>query len=149
MRAIGVLCAVALAAGLAVPAPALAQNRVEQQLILELRDLHEENRQLLATLNALADQVKAVNAKIDVEANARSKGFADQQTLVNNASAAISTLQERVSENKVQVQKLAQELDAAKKGIDMLTVMVTQALAQMPAAALQATQDLKRLGILK
>jgi tol-pal system protein YbgF len=136
MKAIGVLCAVALAAGLAVPAPALAQNRVEQQLILELRDLHEENRQLLATLNALADQVKAVNAKIDVEANARSKGFADQQTLVNNASAAVSALQERVSENKVQVQKLAQELDAAKKGIDMLTVMVTQALAQMPASAL-------------
>ncbi len=125
--------AACLPPGCASLRPLLAQNRVEQQLILELRDLHEENRQLLTVLNSLTDQLKTVNGKIDAEANARSKGFADQQTLVNNANSAVSALQEQVSENKVQVQKLTQELDAVKKGVDMLTVMVTQALAQMPA----------------
>jgi tol-pal system protein YbgF len=134
MRLTGVLCGGVLVAGLCVPAPLMAQNRVELQMTLDLRDLHEENRQLLAALNALADQLKTVSAKIDAEATARSKGFADQQTLVNNANSAVSALQEKVSENKVQVQKLTQELDAVKKGVDMLTVMVTQALAQMPTS---------------
>jgi tol-pal system protein YbgF len=134
MRLIGILFSGVLVAGLSVPASGLAQSRAEQQLILEVRDLHEENRQLLAVLNALTDQLKIVNGKIDAEANARSKGFADEQALVNNANSAVSALQEKVSENKVQVQKLTQELDAVKKGVDMLTVMVTQALAQMPAS---------------
>ena len=53
----------------------------------------------------------------------------------NAAATNVSALSERVSENKVQVQKVTQEVEAVKKGVDMLTVMVTQALAQMPANA--------------
>jgi len=49
-------------------------------------------------------------------------------------NSALSTLQENVRDNKVQVQKLTQELDAIKIGISNLTTMVIQALAQMPAA---------------
>ena len=134
MRLTGGICGGVLAASFWAAALALAQNRVELQLLLDQRELHEENRQLLSVVNALADQLKTILGKIDAEANARSKGFADQQTLVNNTTAGVSALQEKVSENKVQVQKLTQELDAVKKGVDMLTVMVTQALAQMPAA---------------
>jgi tol-pal system protein YbgF len=53
--------------------------------------------------------------------------------LINNTNSNLSALQERTSDNKVQIQKVTQELEATKKGIDMLTVMVTQALAQVPA----------------
>ncbi len=44
MRLTGVLCGGVLVAGLCVPAPLMAQNRVEQQLILDLRDLFQPHR---------------------------------------------------------------------------------------------------------
>jgi tol-pal system protein YbgF len=128
-----IACGVAVACALA--APAAAQNRVEQQMFVEVRTLQEQNRQLLLVLNALTEQLKAVSGKVDAEVNARVKGFADQQTLINAANSSLAALQERVSENKVQTQKVTQEVDAVRKGLEMLTVMVTQALAQMPASA--------------
>ena len=88
----------------------------------------------MLAINTALDQLKTVSTKIDSEASARLKGFADQQLLINAANSSVNALSERVSENKVQVQKVTQELDAVKKGVDMLTVMVTQALSQMPAA---------------
>lgn len=121
-----------------VPAPARAQNRVDQQMFIEIRQLQEQNRQLMLAVNTALEQLKTVNTKVDSEGDARRKGFADQQTLINTANANVSALGERMSENKVQVQKVTQELDAVKKGVDMLTVMVTQALAQMPASAAPA-----------
>jgi TolA-binding protein len=135
MRPLGVIGSGLLAASLLAPAPAVAQNRVEQQMFIDLRELQEEERQLLLAVNALSDQLKTVTGKVDAEANARSKAFADLQTLISNANSGVSALQENVRDNKVQVQKLTQEVEAIKKGVDMLAVMVTQALAQMPANA--------------
>jgi tol-pal system protein YbgF len=134
-RHLRLIAAGALVTGLWLPASAFAQNRVEQQMFLDLRTLQEQNQRLTLQINALAEQIKAVSAKVDTEANARIKGFADQQTLINGANSGLSAVQEKISENKVQVQKMTQELEAIKKGVDMLTVMVTQALAQMPASA--------------
>jgi TolA-binding protein len=129
-----VIVLAALAPCLLAPAAATAQNRVEQQMFLDLRTLQEQNQRLMLELNTLAQQLETVSARVDSEGAARSKGFADQQALVNSANANLAALQEKVSENKVQVQKMTQELDAIRKGVDMLTVMVTQALAQMPVA---------------
>jgi tol-pal system protein YbgF len=132
MKRLAILASL-LALCLTAAAPAAAQNRVDQQLFLDIRSLDEQMKQLLLAVNQLSDALKAVNAKVDAESTARSKGFADVQTLVNNTNSNLSALQERTSDNKVQIQKVTQELEATKKGIDMLTVMVTQALSQIPA----------------
>jgi tol-pal system protein YbgF len=123
------LCAAALSAA----TPAFAQNRVDQQMFLDLRAVQEQTQQLKLVLNTLLEQVKAVTARLDAEATARSKGFADQQSMISGINSALSTLQENVRDNKVQVQKFSQELDAIKKGVDILTTLVTQALAQVPS----------------
>jgi len=123
------------AAALWAAAPASAQNRVDQQMFLDLRAVQEQTQQLKLVLNTLLEQVRAVTTRLDTEAAARSKGFADQQALISGINSALSTLQENVRDNKVQVQKFTQELDAIKKGVDILTTLVTQALAQVPAAA--------------
>ena len=123
-----------LAAVVCAPAPAHGQNRVDQQMFLDLRAVQEQTQQLKLTLNTLLEQVKAVTARLDSEAAARTKSFADQQTMITNINSALSSLQENVRDNKVQVQKFAQELDAIKKGVDILTTLVSQALAQVPSA---------------
>jgi TolA-binding protein len=130
--------AASLAALLLVPQRASAQNRVDQQVFLDLRAMQEQTQQLKLTVNALLEQLRTVNTRLDAEAAARSKSFADQQTLINSVNSALSTLQENVRDNKVQVQKLTQELDAIKIGISNLTTMVIQALAQVPASGTDA-----------
>ena len=125
--------AAALAAVLATPGVSSAQNRVDQQVLLDLRMMQEQTQQLKFILNTLGEQIKTVTARLDAEAAARSKSFADQQLLINSLGGALSTLQENVRDNKVQVQKLTQELDAIKIGVNNLTTMVIQALAQVPA----------------
>jgi TolA-binding protein len=130
------VCRALLIALLWIPAAALAQNRSDQQMLLDLRVVQEQTQQLRLSINQLIEQLKAVNVRLDTEANARNKGFADQQTLINNIIGSLATLQENVRDNKVQVQKLNQEIDAIKKGVDMLTTLTTQALAQMPASTL-------------
>ena len=132
------LAAAYLTAVLLMPAPLAAQNRVDQQVFLDLRAMQEQTQQLKLTLNSLLEQIKTVNARLDTEASARSKGFADQQALISGINSSLSTLQENVRDNKVQVQKLTQELDAIKIGIGNLTTMVIQALAQVPATATDA-----------
>jgi len=117
------------------PAVASAQNRVDQQVFLDLRAMQEQTQQLKLTLNSLLEQIRTVNARLDSDAAARSKSFADQQTLINSVNGSLSTLQENVRDNKVQVQKVTQELDAIKIGVSNLTTMVIQALAQVPAGS--------------
>jgi TolA-binding protein len=121
---------------LCAPSFAAAQNRADLQMLLDLRQVQEQTKQLQLSINGLIEQLKAVNARLDTEANARNKGFADQQTLVNNINSSVSALQENIRDNKVQLQKLTQELDAIKKGVDVLTTLTTQALSQMPAPTL-------------
>jgi len=133
MRRLAITAGIIGTLSLCAAAPARAQNRVEQQMILDIRSLDDQLKQLLLAVNQLSEALKTVNGKVDAESSARSKGFADVQTLINNTNSNLSALQERTSDNKVQIQKVTQELEATKKGIDMLTVMVTQALAQVPA----------------
>src|SRR5438874_2610718 len=87
-------------------------------------------------LNSLIEQLKSVNVWLDSEATARIKSFVDQQTILSGINSVLSTLQENVRDNKVQVQKLTQELDAIKIGIGNLTTMVIQALVQVLAGAI-------------
>jgi tol-pal system protein YbgF len=133
MRRLAITTGVLFLVNLSTAVPARAQNRVEQQMILDIRSVDDQLKQLLLAVNQLSEALKTVNGKVDAESTARSKGFADVQTLINNANSNLTALQERTSDNKVQIQKATQELEATKKGLDMLTVMVTQALAQVPA----------------
>jgi len=134
MNRISILAAAVIGV-LVSTAPGYAQNRVEQQMFLDLRALQEQSQQLKLELNMLIEQLKAVNSRLDAEATARNKGFADQQVLITGISSGLSAVQENVRDNKVQVQKFTQELDAIKKGLDILTTLVTQAMSQVPAAA--------------
>ena len=84
---------VCLAAALSAPSLALAQNRTDLQMLLDLRQSQEQIKQLQLAINALTEQIKAINGRLDTEAGARNKGFADQQTLVNNVVSGLSALQ--------------------------------------------------------
>jgi TolA-binding protein len=132
--------ALTLAATCLAAAPAAAQNRVEQQLFLEIRTLQNQVQQLTAAINTVAEHLKNTDARFDSLANALLKGFADQKILIDALGVSQRTLTEREGETSVRVLQLTQEMKAIREGLSMQQTLLNQILAQMPQPAAAAGQ---------
>jgi tol-pal system protein YbgF len=109
---------------LALAHPALAQNRVELQLFADLRMLHEVTQKLQLSVNALAEQIKATNARIDAQAEETRKGFANENIAIGEIRNSVRTLGERQNDSSVNVQRLTQEMKAIRDGLTMQNSML-------------------------
>src|SRR6478735_2211195 len=78
-----------LVAMTALALPASAQSRDQQQIFADLRILQEQVQQLRVAVNALAEQTKATNTRIDAQAEAARKNYADELQLVRELSASV------------------------------------------------------------
>jgi len=117
--------AIALAAALACAAPpAAAQNREHQQMTAELRMLQEQTQQLaitLAALNqALAESLKAINARLDQASDASRKAFADQTLMIGNVEEGVRVIRERSNDTNVRIGELREELEALRGTVQAL-----------------------------
>ena len=112
------LCATAI---LATAAPAGAQNRREMQMMADLRMLQEQNQQLQVTLaqlsEALASAAKALNGRLDEEANQTRKAFADQSLKIDQFASDIRVVREGLSDTNVKIGQLSQEVEALRLAI--------------------------------
>jgi tol-pal system protein YbgF len=119
------------ALGICLAPPAAAQNREHQQMSAEMRMLQEQTQQLaitLATLNqALADSLKALNARLDATNDATRKIFADQKLLIDNIANDVRVIRERTDDTNVRIASLREELEALRT-----TVQALQAAAVAP-----------------
>jgi tol-pal system protein YbgF len=106
-----VAVAVVVVSGLVVASPASAQNKREMQMMADIRMLQEQNQQLQVSLaqlgDALNNTLKALNGRLDDQANAMRKAVADHLRVVR----------EGVSENNVRISQLSQELEALRLSI--------------------------------
>src|SRR5215467_9960923 len=64
---------------LAAPCPAAAANKEHQQLMADLRMLQEQSQQLQNMLGTLAEAIKAVNARLEQQAETNRKSVADEK----------------------------------------------------------------------
>jgi tol-pal system protein YbgF len=123
-----------------VASPAAAQNREHQQMAAELRML-----QLAITLaavnQALAESVKLLNARMDEDANALRKGFADQKLLIDNMATDVSRIRERSNDTNVRIGSLQEELEALRT-----TVQALQQTAVAPPAPAPVVDPLAPAG---
>ena len=101
----------------AVAAPVGAQNRREMQMMADIRMLQEQNQQLQVTLAQLGDTLKALNARLDDQANANRKGFADANLKVDQFATDLRVVRERVDETNVRIASLSQEVEALRLSI--------------------------------
>ena len=105
------------------PRPAAAANKEHQQLMADLRILQEQTQLLQNMITTLADALKAVNARLDQQADADRKTAADAKLLIDTLTKDLSVVREKVDDNNVRVGSLAQEVDALRQ-------LVQQALAR-------------------
>ncbi|MGH9176563.1 MAG: hypothetical protein ACRD1H_19500, partial [Vicinamibacterales bacterium] len=108
------LCAAALTLTLGLPSSASAQNRREMQMMADIRMLQEQNQQLQVALTQLGDTLKTVTARLDEQANANRKGFADQNLKVDQFGTDLRVVRERVDETNVRIASLSQEVEALR-----------------------------------
>jgi tol-pal system protein YbgF len=140
MRTSLLLAAVAL---LLWPSPGGAQNREHLQLNADLRMLQEHVSRLQLSVNRLEAQQADTNKRLDAATNASVKGFADQQLLINQLSATLTSVRERLDDNSVRVSQLGQEFTAIREGVRRLTEQINALVgllqppvdASAPAAA--------------
>ncbi len=106
-----------------LPRPAAAANREHQQLMADLRILQEQTQVLQNMVTTLADALKAVNARLDQQAETDRRAAADQKLLIDTLTKDLSVVREKVDDNNVRVGSLSQEIDALRQ-------LVQQALAR-------------------
>ena len=119
-----------LAFAIASP-PAAAQNREHQQMTADVRMLQEQTQQLVITLaavnQALAESLKAINARLDQASDATRKISADQKLLFDNIGEGVRVIRERSNDTNVRMGELREELEALR-----LTVLALQQAAVAP-----------------
>jgi tol-pal system protein YbgF len=121
--------------------PAKAADKEQRQLMADIRMLQEQSQQLqnlIGSLNAaLTEALKAVNARLDEQANATRKGLADQKLIIDNLSSDLRIVREKVDDNNVRISSLSQEVDALRQAVQQQATRVGAApeAAFDPAAA--------------
>ena len=118
-------CALAaLFVALVGPAVAAAQNREHQQMTADVRMLQEQTQQLAITLaavnQALAESLKAINARLDQASDATRKAFADQKLIIDNIGEGVRVMRERSNDTNVRIGELREELEALRQTVQAL-----------------------------
>lgn len=106
---------------LALASPAAAQSQRERQMMADIRMLQEQTQQLqqqmTAALEALTATLKTISARVDDQAGATRKSFADQKLAVDQFGSDLRVVRERIDENNVRITSLAQEVEALRLAI--------------------------------
>jgi tol-pal system protein YbgF len=122
MRSTGRLLGAVLTLTLAVPAVAAAANKEHAQLMAEIRMLQEQQQQLQQMIGGLADTLKAMNTRLDSDADVSRKALADQKLLVTGISDTVRVLREKADDTNVRLSTMTQEVQSLR-----------QTVASMPA----------------
>ncbi len=108
--------------------PASAANKEHQQLMADIRILQEQSQLLQNMLGTLTDALKAVNTRLDQQAEASRRAVADEKLLIDTLTNDLRVVREKVDDNNVRVGSLSQEVDALRQ-------LVQQALSRMSSQA--------------
>ena len=116
-RAFGALLGVIL---LAAAAPAHAANKEHQQLMADLRMLQEQSQLLQNLIGSVTDALKAVNARLDQQAETTRKAFADQKLVIDNLTNDVRVIREKLDDNNVRIGSLTQEVDSLRQSVQQI-----------------------------
>jgi TolA-binding protein len=110
-------CALVAAVVLAAAAPAHAANKEHQQLMADLRMLQEQTQLLQNVLGQVTDTLKAVNTRLDQQAETTRKAFADQKLVIDNLTNDVRVIREKLDDNNVRIGSLTQEVDSLRQSM--------------------------------
>jgi TolA-binding protein len=102
---------------LAAASPARAANKEHQQLMADLRMLQEQSQQLQNLIGSVTEALKAVNSRLDQQAEATRKNSADQKLVIDNLTNDVRVIREKLDDNNVRIGSLTQEVESLRSSI--------------------------------
>jgi TolA-binding protein len=103
-------------------APLAAADKETLQMMADIRMLQEQTQQIQILLGTLGEAIKAVNARIDAQAETARKSFADQKLNVDTLGNDLRIVREKIDDNNVRIGSLTQELEAMRQSVLQLSV---------------------------
>ncbi|HEX6324014.1 MAG TPA: tol-pal system protein YbgF [Vicinamibacterales bacterium] len=100
---------------LLAPAPAAAQDREQLQMLAELRMIQEQSGQLRALIATLEETLKALNTKLDQQADASRKTAADQKLQIDSLRDNVGVLREKMDDTNVRISTLSHEVETLRQ----------------------------------
>ena len=116
----------------ALASPAAAQDREQLQILAELRMIQEQSGQLRALIATIEDALKALNSKIDQQADANRKTAADQKLQMDSLRDNVSVLREKLDDTNVRISTLSHEVETLRGS--MTAIQQAQQAAAAAAA---------------
>lgn len=126
------LLPVALLLGL--PLQAAAQNREHQQIFADLRMLQEQTQLLRVAVAQLADALKAVDARVDEQANLTRKLFADQGVEIGALTETARILREKIDATNVSVSRDTHEMETIRQELGNQRILLNQIITLLTPA---------------
>src|SRR5436190_15023118 len=108
---------VAILAVIATASPAHAANKEHQQLMADLRMLQEQSQLLQNLIGTVTDALKAVNTRLDQQAETNRRSFADQKLVIDNLTSDVRVIREKLDDNNVRIGSLSQEVDSLRQSL--------------------------------
>ena len=102
---------------LTAASPATAANKEHQQLMADLRMLQEQSQLLQNLLGSVTEVLKAVNTRLDQQAETTRKAFADQKLVIDNLTNDVRIVREKLDDNNVRIGSLTQEVDSLRQSM--------------------------------
>jgi tol-pal system protein YbgF len=101
--------------------PALARDKEHQQIAADVRMLQvmlqEQTQQMQNLLGQLSESLKAVSQRLDDQAKANLKAFADQKLVIDALQRDLSVLREKVDDSNTRLGSVSQEMEALRQGL--------------------------------
>lgn len=96
---------------------AVAADREHEQLMADIRMLHEHTMRLHLMFNGLVDAIDALAANQEELGVAMRRAFADQRLVIDNVGSVTRVLREKLDETSVRIAALSQEIEALRVSI--------------------------------
>ena len=116
-RAIATLLGVLL---LTAASPARAANKEHQQLMADLRILQEQAQLLQNLIGSVTEALKAVNTRLDQQAETSRKNVADQKLVIDNLTNDVRVIREKLDDNNVRIGSLTQEVESLRGSLQQV-----------------------------
>lgn len=127
--------AAVLVAGIAAPTPLFAANKEQLQMMADIRMLQEQAQQLQTLIGSLGETLKAVNARLDQQAETNRRSFAEQKLGTDTLTGDLRVVREKMDDNSVRIGSLTQEVDALRQTVQQLSVAPPVAAAPADGSA--------------
>lgn len=110
---------------LAATTTAVAADREHEQLMADIRMLHEQTMRLHLAFNGIVDAIDTLAANQERLETAMRRAFADQRLVIDNVGSNTRVLREKLDETNVRISSLSQEVEALRVSIPSMPIQTT------------------------